>query len=50
MTLLSGLVIVVRFILGGDMDAYPGTWVARLLKIRCLRSLDRCLIAKESKH
>ena len=29
--------------------AYPGTQVACLPRIRCLRSLDYCLIAKESK-
>ena len=30
--------------------AYPGTRGACLPRIRCLRSLDYCLIAKESKH
>ena len=34
----------------GSIYANPVTWVARLLRIRCIRSLDRCLIAKESKH
>ena len=33
-----------------QLDANPVTRVARLPRIRCLRSLDHCLIAEESKQ
>ena len=35
--------------LNNEMYANHVIWVARLPKIRCFRSLDRCLIAKDAK-